>query len=141
MALQSSTLRPGLLVSLKTSITGNVNYDSHNHEQMVHIRAKKVENIADAIPELKVQGDESGDQHRRRHRAHLRRLVGDHAAERRLVAGRRRRVGGIRPVGTGHLDGRQAIRARDGATGPVFRGGGSHPTRGASEADHEEPRQ
>jgi 2-oxoglutarate/2-oxoacid ferredoxin oxidoreductase subunit alpha len=45
----------------KEDVTGNVNYESHNHEQMVHIRAKKVENIADAIPELKVQGDESGD--------------------------------------------------------------------------------
>jgi hypothetical protein len=33
MALQSSTLRPGLLVSLKTSVTGNVRYDKTIIEQ------------------------------------------------------------------------------------------------------------
>jgi len=34
----------------KQNITGNVSYDPENHQLMVNIREKKVENIADHIP-------------------------------------------------------------------------------------------
>ncbi len=34
----------------KEDITGNISYDPKNHEKMVHIRAQKIENIADFIP-------------------------------------------------------------------------------------------
>ena len=34
----------------KENITGNVSYDPENHQLMVNIREKKVENIADYIP-------------------------------------------------------------------------------------------
>lgn len=40
--------------------TGNVSYDSDNHEFMVHIRAEKVARIADSIP---VQELDAGTQH------------------------------------------------------------------------------
>ncbi|MBI3509444.1 MAG: 2-oxoacid:acceptor oxidoreductase subunit alpha [Bacteroidetes bacterium] len=38
----------------KQDETGNVSYDSKNHEKMTHLRAKKVERIADFIPAAKV---------------------------------------------------------------------------------------
>lgn len=41
--------------------TGNVEYSPSNHEHMSDIRARKVENIADFIPELEVDGEDSGD--------------------------------------------------------------------------------
>lgn len=41
--------------------TGNVCYDPANHEAMVRIRRKKIDNIAGTIPDLEVCGDESGD--------------------------------------------------------------------------------
>lgn len=37
----------------KQDITGNVSYDPLNHETMVHLRAEKINKIADFIPELK----------------------------------------------------------------------------------------
>jgi 2-oxoglutarate ferredoxin oxidoreductase subunit alpha len=37
--------------------SGNVSYDSDNHERMVHIRAAKIAGIADDIPEVTVDGD------------------------------------------------------------------------------------
>ncbi|MCX6198572.1 MAG: 2-oxoacid:acceptor oxidoreductase subunit alpha [Bacteroidetes bacterium] len=37
----------------KQEDTGNVSYDSKNHERMVHLRAAKVEKIADFIPLIK----------------------------------------------------------------------------------------
>lgn len=37
----------------KQDITGNVSYDPLNHETMVHLRAEKINKIADYIPELK----------------------------------------------------------------------------------------
>ncbi len=37
--------------------SGNVSYDSGNHERMVHVRAAKVAGIADDIPLLSVEGD------------------------------------------------------------------------------------
>ncbi|VTS01058.1 2-oxoacid:acceptor oxidoreductase subunit alpha [Tuwongella immobilis] len=45
----------------KQDITGNISYDSANHEHMIHTRAKKVENIALTIPDLTVSGPEEGD--------------------------------------------------------------------------------
>ncbi|MEX2224822.1 MAG: 2-oxoacid:acceptor oxidoreductase subunit alpha [Dehalococcoidia bacterium] len=45
----------------KSDITGNVNYDAANHDKMVHLRAEKIERIANDIPELEAHGDESGD--------------------------------------------------------------------------------
>lgn len=40
----------------KQDVTGNINYEAANHEQMVHTRAKKIENIALTIPDLEVRG-------------------------------------------------------------------------------------
>jgi 2-oxoglutarate ferredoxin oxidoreductase subunit alpha len=45
----------------KEDVTGNVNYEPQNHEHMVKTRAKKIENIADHIPLLTVDGPETGD--------------------------------------------------------------------------------
>lgn len=41
--------------------TGNVSYDPHNHEKMVHLRADKVAGIVRDIPDLVVEGDEDAD--------------------------------------------------------------------------------
>ena len=42
--------------------TGNVSYDSENHEKMVHVRAEKVARIADHIPLLEIDtGPEQGE--------------------------------------------------------------------------------
>ena len=45
----------------KQDVTGNVNYDSDNHQKMVEIRAQKVANIANELPKTKIFGEESGD--------------------------------------------------------------------------------
>jgi 2-oxoglutarate ferredoxin oxidoreductase subunit alpha len=45
----------------KAPLTGNVSYDSYDHEKMVTDRAEKVARLADAIPEQDVFGPESGD--------------------------------------------------------------------------------
>jgi 2-oxoglutarate ferredoxin oxidoreductase subunit alpha len=45
----------------KEDITGNVSYDPANHEHMVRLRAKKIANIANEIPELAVTGPADGD--------------------------------------------------------------------------------
>ena len=45
----------------KQEVTGNVNYEPANHEKMVRIRAQKIENIAEVIPELAVTGDADAD--------------------------------------------------------------------------------
>lgn len=45
----------------KANITGNVSYDPENHEFMVRLRAQKVKNIENDIPELKVEGDEDAE--------------------------------------------------------------------------------
>jgi 2-oxoglutarate ferredoxin oxidoreductase subunit alpha len=45
----------------KQDKTGNVNYEPENHEKMVHLRAEKVERVANDIPLAKVEGDEKGD--------------------------------------------------------------------------------
>ncbi|MCH7591434.1 MAG: 2-oxoacid:acceptor oxidoreductase subunit alpha [Planctomycetes bacterium] len=41
--------------------TGNVCYDPLNHEHMVRTRRQKIDNIAETIPDLEVQGSDSGD--------------------------------------------------------------------------------
>src|SRR5579864_3251818 len=45
----------------KQDITGNVNYEPLNHEKMVHLRAAKVEAIAQEIPDVVPAGDPDGD--------------------------------------------------------------------------------
>jgi 2-oxoglutarate ferredoxin oxidoreductase subunit alpha len=45
----------------KEHITGNISYDSENHDFMVKIRAKKIENIVDDIPEAEVLGNRNGN--------------------------------------------------------------------------------
>jgi 2-oxoglutarate ferredoxin oxidoreductase subunit alpha len=44
----------------KEELTGNVSYDSHNHQKMVRLRAEKVARIARDIPEVTVHGDPAG---------------------------------------------------------------------------------
>jgi 2-oxoglutarate ferredoxin oxidoreductase subunit alpha len=45
----------------KQSVTGNVNYDPDNHQKMINERAQKVANVADSIPDLKVEGNVDAD--------------------------------------------------------------------------------
>ncbi|MBX7222791.1 MAG: 2-oxoacid:acceptor oxidoreductase subunit alpha [Blastocatellia bacterium] len=45
----------------KQHITGNVNYDPANHDFMVRLRAEKIANIANFIPEAEVFGAPEGD--------------------------------------------------------------------------------
>ena len=45
----------------KANITGNVSYDPQNHEFMVRLRAQKVKNIEQDIPDLVVTGDQDAD--------------------------------------------------------------------------------
>jgi 2-oxoglutarate/2-oxoacid ferredoxin oxidoreductase subunit alpha len=45
----------------KSNITGNVSYDPENHEFMVRLRAQKVKNIENDIPELEIMGDKDAD--------------------------------------------------------------------------------
>ena len=45
----------------KQDITGNVNYDSDNHQKMVEIRSQKVANIANEIPPTEIFGESKGD--------------------------------------------------------------------------------
>ena len=45
----------------KADITGNISYDAANHDKMTHLRAEKVERIANDIPELQVTGEQSGE--------------------------------------------------------------------------------
>ena len=45
----------------KQAITGNVNYDPDNHQKMVNERAQKVANVANSIPDLKIEGDAEAD--------------------------------------------------------------------------------
>jgi 2-oxoglutarate ferredoxin oxidoreductase subunit alpha len=44
----------------KSDITGEISYDPGNHDKMVHLRAEKIERIAQDIPEVRVDGDEAG---------------------------------------------------------------------------------
>ncbi|TAJ13402.1 2-oxoacid:acceptor oxidoreductase subunit alpha [Marinilabiliaceae bacterium JC017] len=45
----------------KDYVTGDVSHDSLNHERMTDIREKKVQKVADYIPELEVLGDEDAE--------------------------------------------------------------------------------
>ncbi|MGE5356593.1 MAG: 2-oxoacid:acceptor oxidoreductase subunit alpha [Deltaproteobacteria bacterium] len=45
----------------KEDITGNVSSDPKNHELMTRLRQEKVNRVADFIPELEVEGPDSGD--------------------------------------------------------------------------------
>ena len=45
----------------KQDVTGNINYEPANHEHMVDTRWRKIENIAQVIPELEVTGDADAD--------------------------------------------------------------------------------
>ncbi len=45
----------------KANITGDVSYDPENHEFMIRLRAQKVKNIENDIPDLKVEGDKDAD--------------------------------------------------------------------------------
>jgi 2-oxoglutarate ferredoxin oxidoreductase subunit alpha len=45
----------------KANITGAVSSDPENHELMVHLRAEKVQRIANYIPEQEVFGEKEGD--------------------------------------------------------------------------------
>jgi 2-oxoglutarate ferredoxin oxidoreductase subunit alpha len=55
---------PGLIHRVggleKEDVTGNISYDSANHERMTHLRAAKVAKIAEDVPLLEVD-DPSGD--------------------------------------------------------------------------------
>jgi 2-oxoglutarate/2-oxoacid ferredoxin oxidoreductase subunit alpha len=41
----------------KQDVTGNVNYEPANHQHMTNTRARKIENIAETIPPLAIEGD------------------------------------------------------------------------------------
>jgi 2-oxoglutarate ferredoxin oxidoreductase subunit alpha len=45
----------------KDFLTGNVSYDGDNHERMTHVRAAKVERVAQEMGPLDLYGDEKGD--------------------------------------------------------------------------------
>jgi 2-oxoglutarate ferredoxin oxidoreductase subunit alpha len=56
--------QPGLehrIGGLEKSEDGGVSYDPENHEEMTHLRAEKVERIADSLPPLELHGEEKGD--------------------------------------------------------------------------------
>ncbi len=40
----------------KQDVTGNINYEPANHQHMTNTRARKIENIAETIPDLEVKG-------------------------------------------------------------------------------------
>jgi 2-oxoglutarate ferredoxin oxidoreductase subunit alpha len=46
---------------LEKTVKGTVSYTPENHEQMVKVRAEKVERVANEIPDLEVYGEKSGD--------------------------------------------------------------------------------
>ncbi len=45
----------------KEDVTGKISYDAANHEHMTRVRAQKIANIANEIPELTVMGPAEGD--------------------------------------------------------------------------------
>ncbi len=45
----------------KEAVTGNVSYDPRNHEYMVNMRAKKVQQIAQDIPPIEIDGASKGE--------------------------------------------------------------------------------
>ncbi|MDH3718064.1 MAG: 2-oxoacid:acceptor oxidoreductase subunit alpha [Planctomycetota bacterium] len=55
---------PGLMHRIggleKQNISGNVSYDPDNHQEMINLRQQKVDNVAEDIPLLEVDGPQSG---------------------------------------------------------------------------------
>jgi len=45
----------------KANITGKVSYDPDNHDEMIKLRAQKIKNIENDIPDLEVTGEQEGD--------------------------------------------------------------------------------
>ena len=45
----------------KANIYGTVNYDPDNHDKMINLRAEKIKNIENDIPELEVDGEQQGE--------------------------------------------------------------------------------
>ncbi|MFQ5661521.1 MAG: 2-oxoacid:acceptor oxidoreductase subunit alpha [Gammaproteobacteria bacterium] len=45
----------------KEDVTGEVSYDSDNHEKMVQLRAEKIHHISNDIPAIEVHGPEQGE--------------------------------------------------------------------------------
>lgn len=45
----------------KQDITGDVSYDPDNHDHMIRLRAQKIKNMQDEIPDLEVDGNSSGN--------------------------------------------------------------------------------
>lgn len=45
----------------KANITGNVSYDPDNHHNMIKLRAQKIQNIQNDIPDLIVDGEQEGE--------------------------------------------------------------------------------
>jgi len=45
----------------KQDVTGNVSHDPENHQKMVELRQKKIDNITNDIPLAKVEGHQSGN--------------------------------------------------------------------------------
>ena len=45
----------------KANGSGNVSYDPLNHQQMVRIRQEKVNNVANMVPDIEVQGDDDAE--------------------------------------------------------------------------------
>ena len=45
----------------KEDVTGTVSHDPGNHEQMVYLRAEKIERISNYIPKQELVGNKSGD--------------------------------------------------------------------------------
>jgi 2-oxoglutarate ferredoxin oxidoreductase subunit alpha len=45
----------------KSDVYGNVSYDPDNHDKMVKLRTEKIKRIVNDIPDLKVDGDETGE--------------------------------------------------------------------------------
>jgi len=45
----------------KKDVYGSISYEATNHEKMVYIRKKKVENVVNEIPDVKIEGEQEGD--------------------------------------------------------------------------------
>ena len=45
----------------KQHLTGNVNYEPDNHQLMVEVRQKKIDRLAELLPELETYGDPEGE--------------------------------------------------------------------------------
>jgi len=45
----------------KANISGNVNYEPDNHDEMIRLRAQKIKNIQNDIPDITVEGEQEGE--------------------------------------------------------------------------------